>query len=98
MSRESTITLTLTPTAIDLSQVQYNYDTMTSASSTSNHDSSNKKVSVFSGDALRFEWWKDSIYHYVNGIDDELWDLIEEGVPIDGIGSDGKITIAQKRA
>ena len=66
--------------------------------STSKHYSSNKKVPVFSGDALRFEWWKDNIYHYINGIDDELWDLIEEGVSIDGIGLDGKITLAQKRA
>src|SRR6266487_1725177 len=98
MFGESTSTPTPTPTALDLSQVQYNYDNMTSTSSASNHDSSNKKVPIFSGDALRFEWWKDSIYHYVNEIDDELWDLIEEGVPIDGIGPDGKITLAQKRA
>ncbi|PNX81623.1 aspartyl-tRNA synthetase, partial [Trifolium pratense] len=100
MSGEETSTPAPIPTSSnsDLSNVQYNYDNMTSTSSASNHDSSNIKVAIFSGDALRFEWWKDSIYHYVNGIDDELWDLIEEGVPIDGIGSDDKITIAQKRA
>src|SRR6266487_6321064 len=98
MFGESTSTPTPTPTASDLSQVQYNYDNMTSTSSASNHDSSNKKVPIFSGDALRFEWWKYSIYNYVNGIDDELWDLIEEGVPIDGICPDGMITLAQKRA
>jgi len=84
-----------TNTNTDLSQVAFDYDNM---NSTSKHDSSNKKVPVFSGDALRFEWWKDNIYHYINGIDDELWDLIEEGVSIDGIGPDGKITLAQKRA
>src|SRR6266487_4041961 len=100
MSGEETSTPAPIPTSSnsDLSQVQYDYNNMTSTSSASNHDSSNKKVPIFSGDALRFEWWKDSIYHYVNGIDDELCDLIEEGVPIDGIGSDSKITIAQKRA
>src|SRR6266487_3303120 len=71
---------------------------MTSTSSASNHDSNTKKLPIFSGDALRFEWWKDNIYHYINGIDDELWDLIEEGVSIDGIGPDDKISIVQKRA
>ena len=99
MYGEETSTPAPIPTSsnTDLSNVQYNYDNMNSTSSVSNHDSSNKKVPIFSGDALRFECWKDSIYHYVNGIDDELWDLIEEGAPIDGIGPDGKITLAQKR-
>ena len=66
----------------DLSRVEFDYDKMNSSSK---YESNNKKALMFSGDATWFEWWKDSIYHYINDIDDELCDLVKEGVHINGI-------------
>ena len=48
------------------------------------HDySDSKKASVgkipkFNGDPEEFSWWKTNFYSYVMGLDEELWDILEE--------------------
>ena len=39
-----------------------------------------EKVPMFNGDPEEFSWWKTNFYSYVMGLDEELWDILEEGV------------------
>ena len=39
-----------------------------------------RKVSRFNGDHEEFSWWKTNFYIYVMGLDEELWDILEDGV------------------
>ena len=60
------------------------------------------KPHVFSGDSTEFEWWKSKMYTYIIGLDDELWDILEDGIDIvvDNVGmvADRKtLTPAQKK-
>ncbi|MCI88303.1 F-box/LRR-repeat protein, partial [Trifolium medium] len=48
--------------------------------SSANSEYSSRKPPIFNGDTATFEWWKDRIYNHITGIDDELWDIVEEGV------------------
>jgi len=38
------------------------------------------KVPKFNGDFEGFSWWKTNFYSYVMGLDEELWDILEDGV------------------
>lgn len=38
---------------------------------------------TFSGDSTKFEWWKGKMYTHIIGIDDELCDIIEDGINIE---------------
>jgi len=38
------------------------------------------KVPKFNGDLEEFSWWKTNFYSYVMGLDEELWDILEDGV------------------
>ena len=38
------------------------------------------KVPRFNGDPEEFSWWKTNFYSYVMGLDEELWDILEDGV------------------
>jgi len=38
------------------------------------------KVLKFNGDPEQFSWWKTNFYSYVMGLDEELWDILEDGV------------------
>jgi len=38
------------------------------------------KVPKFNGDPEEFSWWKTNFYSYVMGLDEELWDILEDGV------------------
>ena len=38
------------------------------------------KVLKFNGDPEEFSWWKTNFYSYVMGLDEELWDILEDGV------------------
>ena len=50
------------------------------------HDySESKKSSVgkiprFNGDPEEFSWWKTNFYSYIMSLDEELWDILEDGV------------------
>jgi hypothetical protein len=35
---------------------------------------------MFNGDLEEFSWWKTNFYGYIMGLDEELWDILEEGV------------------
>jgi len=38
------------------------------------------KVPKFNGDLEEFSWLKTNFYSYIMGLDDELWDILEDGV------------------
>ena len=38
------------------------------------------KVPKFNGDPEEFSWWKTNFYSYIMGLDEELWDILEDGV------------------
>ena len=39
-----------------------------------------KKPPMFNGDPEMFSWWKTKMYSHIMGIDEELWDVLEDGV------------------
>ena len=49
---------------------------------TSKHEksSNHNKPPMFNGDPEMFSWWKTKMYSHVIGMDDELWDVLEDGV------------------
>ena len=38
------------------------------------------KIPKFNGDADEFSWWKTNFYSYIMSLDEELWDILEDGV------------------
>ena len=42
-----------------------------------------KRSISFNGNASQFAWWKSKIYSHVMSIDDELWDIVEDGIEIE---------------
>ena len=38
------------------------------------------KVLKFNGDPEEFSWWKTNFYSYIMSLDEELWDILEDGV------------------
>jgi len=38
------------------------------------------KVPKFNGDPEEFSWWKTNFYSYIMSLDEELWDILEDGV------------------
>jgi len=38
------------------------------------------KVPNFNGDPKEFSWWKTNFYSCIMGLDEELWDILEDGV------------------
>ena len=38
------------------------------------------KPPMFNGDPKMFSWWKSKMYSHIIGMDEELWDILEEGV------------------
>ena len=55
--------------------VNYDYDT----SPTEKNNYSMRPLS-FNGDATQFSWGKSQMYNHIIGVDDELWDIIEDDV------------------
>lgn len=60
------------------------------------------RPSTFSGDSTEFEWWKSKIYTYIIGLNDELWDILEDfiNIQVNGVGMVYDIkppTYAQKK-
>ncbi|KAK2417153.1 hypothetical protein QL285_039485 [Trifolium repens] len=60
-------------------------------------DKTNNKAPKFNGDGATFSWWKDRIYSHLIGLDDELWDLVEEGVTFKGLDEKGKLSIEERK-
>jgi len=54
--------------------VAYDYGTSDDKKSESN------KAPSFNGNPEEFSWWKTKMYSYIMGLDEELWDVLEDGV------------------
>jgi len=52
------------------------------SNNTNKHERSanHNKPPMFNGDPEMFSWWKTKMYNHIMGMDDELWDILEEGV------------------
>jgi len=52
------------------------------SSNISKHERSanHNKPPMFNGDLEMFSWWKTRMYSHIIGMDEELWDILEEGV------------------
>jgi len=46
----------------------------------SNKKSDSGKVPKFNGDPKELSWWKTNFYSYIMSLDEELWDILEDGV------------------
>src|SRR4030067_2120365 len=84
-------------TGEDYSNVSHNYENERDRGN-NNHG----RPPLFNGDAEKFPWWKSKLYSHIIGIDDELWDIIEDGINIvvddEGKSTDRKsLTEAQKK-
>jgi len=47
---------------------------------TKDKSSGSNKPPMFNGDPETFSWWKTKMYSHIMGLDEELWDVLEEGV------------------
>jgi len=54
--------------------VHYDYGTSDDKKSDSN------RASKFNGNTEEFSWWKTNMYSHIMGLDDELWDILEDVV------------------
>jgi len=65
--------------------------------------SDSSKAPRFNGDPETFSWWKTKMYSFIMGLDDELWDVLEDGVGDLALDEEGvvidrkKHTAAQKK-
>ena len=61
------------------------------------------KVQKFNGDPKEFSWWKTNFYSYIRGLDEELWDILDDGVGDLDLDEEGvavdrkKHTLVQKK-
>ncbi|RHN55345.1 putative transcription factor interactor and regulator CCHC(Zn) family [Medicago truncatula] len=76
--------------------VKHDYDT-------ADKKTDSGKAPRFNGDPEEFSWWKTNMYSFIMGLDEELWDILEDGVDDldldeEGAAIDRKIhTPAQKK-
>jgi len=54
------------------------------------------KVSKFNGDPEEFSWWKTNFYSYVMGLDEKLWDILEDGVGDLDLDEEGAVVDRKK--
>jgi hypothetical protein len=54
--------------------IQYDYGNSDDKKSDSN------KAPRYNGDPDTFSWWETKTYSFNMGLDDELWDVLEDGV------------------
>jgi len=54
------------------------------------------KVPKFNGDLEEFSWWKTNFYSYVMGLDEELWDILEDGVGDLNLDGEGVVVDRKK--
>jgi len=47
---------------------------------TKDKSSGSNKPPMFNGDPETFSWWKTKMYSHIMGLDEELWDVLEDGV------------------
>ena len=54
------------------------------------------KVSKFNGDPEELSWWKTNFYSYVMGLDEKLWDILEDGVGDLDLDEEGAVVDRKK--
>jgi len=54
--------------------VSYDYGT------SDDKKSDSSKAPRFNGDPEKFLWWKTKMYNHIMGLDEEIWDVLENGV------------------
>jgi hypothetical protein len=70
---------------------------------TNDKSSGSSKPSMFNGDPDTFSWWKTKMYCHIMGLDEKLWDVLEDGVGDLELDEEGvvvdrkKHTAAQKK-
>jgi hypothetical protein len=62
-----------------------------------NKKSSVGKIPKFKGDPEEFSWWNTNFYSYVMSLDEELWDILEEGVSDDLVLEEEGAAIDRKK-
>jgi hypothetical protein len=56
------------------------------------------KIPKFNGEPEEFSWWKTNFYSYVMGLDEELWDILEDGVGDLVLDKEGVVVDRKKHA
>src|SRR4030067_3495360 len=82
-------TPTSSSTNKDYTLTPYNYD------NDKERGSHSSRPPLFTGEAENISWWKSKLYSHIIGIDDELWDIIEDGIDIE-VDDEGKCTDRKK--
>src|SRR4030067_176583 len=88
MSGADKSTPTPSSTTRDYTSTLYKYDN-------DKERGSHSRPPLFTGEAEKFPWWKSKLYSHIIGIDDELWDIIEDGIDIE-VDDEGKCTDRKK--
>ena len=78
--------------------IPYEYNNNNKNNRFANHN----KPPMFNGDPEMFSWWKTKMYSHIMGMDDELWDILEEGVgdlklDEEGVALDRKAHTAEQK-
>src|SRR4030067_697766 len=89
MSAADKSTPTSSSTTKDYTSTSYNYD------NDKERSFNNSRPPSFTGEAEKFPWWKSKLYSHIIGIDDELWDIIEDGIDIE-VDDEGKFADRKK--
>ncbi|MCH89874.1 F-box/LRR-repeat protein [Trifolium medium] len=78
--------------------IHYDY-----GNTTNDKDIISSRIPLFNGDSTKFSWWKIKMKSHVIGIDEELWETVNDGVEDFVVDSDGMVvdrkslTEAQKK-
>ena len=57
---------------------QFDYSTINN--NKKDRNTNHNQPPMFNGDPEMFSWWKTKMYSHIIGMDEELWDVLEEGV------------------
>jgi len=80
--------------------IQFDYSTINN--SKNDRNTNHNKPPMFNGDPEMFSWWKTKMYSQIIGMDEELWDILEEGVgnlrlDEEGVALDRKAQTAEQK-
>jgi len=67
--------------------VSYDYD---------DKKADSEKVLKFNGNPEEFSWWKTNFYRYIMGLDEELWDILKDGVDDLDLDEEGVVVDRKK--
>jgi hypothetical protein len=62
-----------------------------------NSDNHRDKPPYFNSDPTTFPFWKTKMYSYIIGTDDELWDIIEDGIHFEHMDDEGIVRNTYKK-